>query len=1120
MASTLLPAQALAISPAIKAGQERLPILMVQAQATTKVQIPAEVREWLKQANDLKAKGDYKAASDLQEKILAWAEISLGSDHPVVATVLNNLAGLHQAKGAHTKAELFYLRSLTIREKGLGPDHPDTATVLNNLAVLYLEQGAYAKAEPLLLRSLTTREKALGPDHPDTALSLNNLAELYRSQGAYAKAESLNLRALTIREKLLGPDHPDTVRSLNNLAVLYQSQGAYAKAEPHSLRALKIWEKVLGPDHPDTALSLNNLAELYRAEGAYPKAEPLYLRSLKIREKVLGPDHPDTALSLNNLAELYRAEGAYPKAEPLYLRSLNIRERVLGPDHPDTALSLNNLAALHQAQGAYAKAEPLYLRALRILEKVLGRDHPDTASSLSNLGVLYQTQGNYAKAEPLYLRALRIWEKVLGEEHPDTALSMSNLASLYQQQDAYAKAELLYLRVLTIREKVLGQEHPDTTISLSNLASLYLQQGAYAKAEPLYLRSLTIREKVLGPDHPDTATVLNNLAMLYHDLGAYAKAEPHYLRAQKIWEKVLGPDHPDTALSLNNLALHYHGQGAYAIGASLFRRGIRIETLFLQREVPLLPEAQRQGQIQALGNGWEGTFSYSGLSQTGTSLALFTRLNRHGLLQEIEQRQALLARLPGPQQELSQQIAGLTNRLADVNLSLPQRQALQQQLGDLEKQLYRQLPALQPRVVEPEEVARVLPADGVLVEFQRYRPFDGRQPTDKRWGEPRYLALLLFPDGRIASQDLGLASGIERLIRSALTISEKGEQSPNEAWVQVREKVLPPALLSQLNGRKRWFLSPDGELSRIPFAALPAPETLSSGPGPRWLAQLVRLRLITSGRDLLPKPRTTQVTAGQALVIANPEFGAPGTPWAPLRGTAREGQEIAAQLKANLLTGSQATAPALQRIKGPRVLHVASHGFFLDPQPLALPAAIAPQRPGSRSAAFSGPPASTGDPLLNSGIVLSGANRHRRPAQGASTQALAASSRDGDDDGYLTAKEASRLQLEGTELVVLSACDTATGVSMSGEGVYGLQRALTVAGARSTLLSLWKVDDEATAFFMQRYYSLLKAGKGRQEALTQVQEEFRTTPRHREWKDHKYWAAWQLTGDTAPLPGL
>jgi CHAT domain-containing protein len=166
--------------------------------------------------------------------------------------------------------------------------------------------------------------------------------------------------------------------------------------------------------------------------------------------------------------------------------------------------------------------------------------------------------------------------------------------------------------------------------------------------------------------------------------------------------------------------------------------------------------------------------------------------------------------------------------------------------------------------------------------------------------------------------------------------------------------------------------------------------------------------------------------------------------------------------------------------------------------------------------AIAGLPASREDAMLNSGIVLAGANRSLWPDRAPATSP--AGSQNSIDDGYLTAKEAAQLQFTGTELVVLSACDTASGQQQSGEGLFGLQRALSVAGARTTLLSLWKVDDEATAYFMQRYYTLLQQGKGRMEALLAVQQEFRSDPPRKEWSDYRFWAAWQLTGDSTPLP--
>ncbi|MCP9836657.1 CHAT domain-containing protein [Cyanobium sp. N.Huapi 1H5] len=1046
-------------------------------------QIPAQVWEWIDQANALEAKGDYAKAAMAWEQVLAWREKAQGPDHPDTATSLNNLGLLYIKESAFSKAEPLLVRALAIRTRILGPDDPFTALSINNLAWLYSKQNNNAKAEPLYLQAIAIAEKALGPDHPGLALGFDNLGLLYTSQAKYAKAEPFYLRGLRIREKALGPDHLDTSTSLISLGLHYSKLNLYRKAEPLLLRALAIREKTLDADHPDVAVGLVTLGLLYSDMGAYSKAEPLYLRALAMMEKRRGPDHQETALSLNNLATLYINQGRYAEAEPLLRRTLAIKQRALGDDHPDTATSLNNLAALQENQGAFGKAEPLYLRGLAINEKVLGPDHPATATSLGNLALLYRNQGAYAKAEPLLRRALAIREKALGAGHADTAASLNNLAMLYSDQGAYARADPLLRRALAIQEKTLGPAHPVTATGLNNLAVLLDQQGAAERAEPLHGRALAIREKALGPDHPDTAGSLNNLADLYRLRGAHAKAEPLFLRAVGIYETALGPDHPTTALSVNNLAKGYLSQGAEARAEPLLRRGIGSQSLFLQREAPLLPQARRQEQIKALGSVWEIPFSLVATTPAGASLALFTRLNRHGLLQDIERRQAQLGRGSPAQQILVGQLTAITARLADVNLSEAQRRTLQQERDRLEQELYRQLPALTPHLVDAAQVAAALPADGVLIEFQRFRPYDARQPEARSWGEARYLAMLLFPDGSTRAVDLGPAAAIDPLIQRALAESLARNRPAGPFWAQVSQQVLGP-LLPQLAGRRRWFVSPDGELSRIPFTALPAPTRGPSGAesdSAPTLGQQVQLRILTSGRDLLTLG-SPGAGAQRALVLAAPDFGGPGQ-WQPLPATAAEGSWIAERLGAALYQGSAATTAVLQQARGPRVLHIASHGFFTT---------------------------GSGDPLLNSGIVLAGANRSRPAAPAAMAS----------DDGYLTAREAAQLQLDGTELVVLSACDTASGTLQTGEGVYGLQRALTVAGARSTLLSLWKVDDDATAAFMQRYVALLKRGMGRMEALAAVQQEFRSNPPEPDWADHKFWAAWQLTGDGGPIPGL
>ncbi|MEI8252021.1 MAG: tetratricopeptide repeat protein, partial [Synechococcus sp. ELA057] len=980
-------------------------------------------------------------------------------------------------------------------------------------------QGKYAAAEPLYRRALVIREKVLGPAHPAVALSLNNLAVLLNDQGQYAAAETLYRRALAIREKTLGPDHPDVALSLNNLAGLLISQGQYAAAEPLCRRALAIREKALGPDHPDIANSLDNLASLLKNQGKYAAAEPLYRRALVIRERSLGPDHPDVALSLNNLAELLSRQGKYAAAVSLYRQSLSISEKALGLDHPYVAISLNNLAALLKNQGQYAAAESLYRRALPISEKALGPDHPDIALILNNLASLLKNQGQYAAAEPLYRRALAINEKALAPDHPDVSLSLNNLALLLISQGQYAAAEPLCRRALAIREKALGPDHPDIANSLDNLAELLSDQGKYAKAEPLYRRSLAIKEKALGPDHPGVALSLNNLAALLNEQGKYAATEPLYRRALAISKKALGPDHPDVARSLNNLVAFLSQKGQFVSASSLLHDSLAIETNWLIRELPLLPDQARSAQLRQLGNAWEFTFGLIVRHPPAAKLALETRLNRQGLLPEIEQRQALLLNASGVDRAKVEQLHALTQQLASVSLQPNRRATVRTQRDQVQAEIYRQIPELQLQPVTIAAVAKALPADGALVEFQRYRLFDGHKARDQRWRAAQYIALILKPDASIQAVQLGPAAPIDAAVLKALGATAEKQTDANALWRQVSDLVINP-LLPQLKGRRQWFFSPDGELSRVPFAALRLVQPAGS-----LLPEYVQLRQLTTGRDLL-RLQQPAPNGRPPVVFANPQYDRSGLMvrrsaaiaeqaisqqrssdlgshiWAPLPATAQEGQRVAAQLSARLLAGPDASSMRLEQLQSPRVLHIATHGFFV---------ADAERKPEDplrviQDDAFPLRGLRQEDPQLRSGLVLAGANQPDA---------------DPKDDGYLTALEAVTLNLKGTELVVLSACNTAQGDVRTGEGVYGLQRSLAVAGARSTLLSLWKVDDAATLEFMTRFYKRLKAGEGRADALAATQKEFRDgIPGKPDWKEPYYWAAWQLVGDWRPIKGL
>ena len=1094
--------------------------------------------------------GKYARAEPLYERALKIREEAFGSSHPDIATSLNNLASLYEDQGLYARAEPLYQRALRIREAVLGPSHPVVATALNNLACLYKSQGLYARAEPLYKRSLKIREEGLGQDHPDVATSLNNLASLYEDQGLYARAEPLYEHALAIWEAAFGQHHPDVATSLNNLALLNQVQGKYVQAEPLYKRALEIREEALGPNHLDVATSLNNLASLYEDQGLYARSELLYERALRIQEAGLGPNHPDVATSLNNLALLHQARGFYSRAEPLHRRALGIQEAALGESHPDLAASLNNLALLYQAQGLYSRAEPLHERALMIQESAFGKNHSDVATSLNNLAGLYQAQGFHARAEPLYERALAIWNPAFGPNHPAIASSLSNLALLYKSQGLYTRAEPLYARALEIRAAAFGRQHPDVAASLNSLAILYQAQGKYARAESLYEHALRIQEAVLGKSHPDVANTLNNFALLFKVQGLYARAEPLYKRALGIQETALGQSHPDVASLLNNLGTLRLAQQSLPEALPLFARAFTISEEHLRQEVFGFSEARLASVLHTLREDEE--FLYTLVSAHPEDvrvrhLALSAALLRKGRsIEEISVTSRTTFRgLGQADREAFGHLRALRTQLATLSLAGPGLLSptdYQQRLkelsvqGDaLEADLARRsaplrvLSALPPPEEVIARVAATLPGDGALVEFITYRdsplvPTSGSSPS-RSPGELRYLVLLLFADGSTHALDLGLAEPIDMAslrLHDALAKAKVSYQPAAQAlYARTLHRFVP-----MLGKVRHLFLSPDGQLALVPFAAL--------HDGSRFLVDRFDITYLTSGRDLLPRSESIS-PARSVVVLADPEFGIPievpspgartadsreersaslerffstlradltDPPWPPLPGTRKEAEAIQRMLPhAQLLLGTRATKQALLELETPGILHIATHGFFRED---------ASTRPTSRGVKHfgavgdGGPVPRLADPLLRSGLVLAGA---RSPASQLGASRL--------EDSLITASELAGLDLWGTQLVVLSACDTGRGDIKLGQGVYGLRRALMVAGAETVVASLWKINDGTTSELMEAYYRDLLSGQGRTSALRRAMQELR----HKQPHPH-FWAPFIALGLDAPLRGL
>jgi tetratricopeptide (TPR) repeat protein len=1014
---------------------------------------------------------------------------------------------------------------LKLVEATAGSNGLELAASCHKLGNLYCANGDYAKARTVLERGLKIREEALGPEHPDTAKSLNDLGLLYVSSGDFAKAQPLFERALKIDEKTLGPIHPDTAECLNNLGLLYDNTGDFTKAKPLSERALKIDEDALGPDHPGTALCLATLAGIYADMGDYTKAESLFQRTLKIREKALGPEHPDTAQSLSNLALLYYMIHDQIRSEPLNQRALQIREKILGPQHPKTAESLGNLAALYDALGDYSKAESFYERTLKIYEKNPGPDHPDTVLAVNNLGLLYWEIGDYAKAEPLYQRALKTDEKVLGPEHPTTAILLNNLALLYQDMGDFAKAEPLFKRALEINEKVLGPDHADTAVKLNNLANNYSYLGDYAKAEPLLERAQRIHEKIFGPESPRTAAGLNNLAKNYVWMGDYAKAEPLLERALKICEKTLGPYHPGTENRLENLASLCIDEGKLTEATEFAQRAARAQQNELANILSFTSEQQRLA-FEKINDPYR---LFATLGRAPDLAEVVLRCKGIVLDSLLEDRIAAEASQDPKERELIAETRKSKQQLMQALMEVPpdiskealirgeaEKQVLSKRVEELEAELARHFEGLgkarRALGVTVVQVQTALGKDNELIELLRYKHYLGKNRS-----EPRYGAIVIGSQGEPKWVPLGRADRIDDKIKlyqrsvrgktDERTLSAALHALHDQVWAPI-EKMLP-------TGTSTVIISPDGELNFISFATL-----LSSDD--KFVGEKYSIRYVASGRDLLREMKSTADVQTTMSLFANPDFGKTAElqqvdqknavalrsiemhdlssiSLPQLPGTEKESATLETRAnksgwQSRVYVGSKATETELRQVNSPRVLHLATHGFF-------LPEIDPGKSDDSSQREKEIPKGKLVNPMHRSGLALAGAQTTLQAWGRGEVPPT-------ENDGIVTAEEVGGLKLSKTWLVVLSACDTGGGEAKAGEGVMGLRRGFVQAGTQNLLMTLWPISDETTVQIMLDFYDRAFKSSNAPQALADTQRDWLVKLR----KEHGLLAAVRLAG--------
>jgi tetratricopeptide (TPR) repeat protein len=995
-------------------------------------------------------------------------------------------------QGKYAQAEPLHRKALDLWEEVQGPRHPDTARSYNNLALNLHLQGRAKEAEPLYRKSLAVFEEVHGPNHLDTASGYNNLAANLQDQGRAPEAEPLFRKALAIWEELLGPRHPDTAGSYNNLAYNLDLQGRAQEAEPLFRKALAVFEEVHGPNHPHTALSSNNLAANLQAQGRAKEAEQLFRKALAVREEVLGPSHPLTASSYNNLALNLHLQGRAREAEPLFRKALVVREEVLGPRHPHTAISCNNLASNLQAQGRAKEAEPLCRKALAVREEVLGPKHPGTATSYSHLASNLDTQGRAQEAEPLYRKALAVYEEVLGPRHPHTATSYNNLAYNLQAQGSAREAEPLFRKALAVREEVLGPKHPDTAQSYNNLATNLEVQGRVLEAEPLWqaaadgVEATRLRLAASTLDRAQAVRIQPHLglaacrARLDHPADAWAAAEAGLARG------LLDDLAASTALPPDPEAERRERQRAARLDAldrllTPLLTAAKLDDQQRRRRDKLLRERSALDTEVATVAAERSRRAVLPLADVQAALAADTALVFWVYLSQpsdhwgcVVRHSGLPAwvRLPGsgPKAAWTEADDKLPRLLRDElshpepNADLLARRLAAQRLEPLAPYLAATdtLPAVRRLVVVPVGVMAGIPVEVLTDRYQiSYAPsgsvFTRLVHKHRRLQEPTLLALgdpnFALPSAAAASPqapDHGLflsmvlpdGNAARAGLRAAdILLSYGGRKLSTKADLKIAEAGDPVPIIVWREGKTLDELRLDpGKLGVV----------ISDDPPSVALRKRRELDLLADARvrsGLQPLPGTRLEVAALAALLPKERV-------TPLLGSQASEQELDALAAAG-------------KLKGFRLLHLATHGR-IDPVSAAH-SALELARDG-----LPGPE-----------------EQARRAAAGQKVWT-----------GQLSVGDIAKTWQLDADLVTLSACQTALGPQGGGEGLLGFSQVLLGKGARSLLLSLWKVDDTGTALLMRRFYQNLlgkreglEAAMPKAEALREAKRWLRTLPR-------------------------
>jgi CHAT domain-containing protein/Tfp pilus assembly protein PilF len=831
---------------------------------------------------------------------------------------------------------------------------------------------------------------------------------------------------------------------------------------------------------------LLDIAEKFYEGRAYPAAEAAFISARAAYEAEGVTNEINYSKALADLGLLYATMGRFSSAEKLQLEAMKQRENTIGKNSKAYASSLNNYGVLLGEFARYAEAEATFDEALKTIGRRVGGESQEYAIALNNQAILYSEIGRYDAAIANLKNASAIMDKLKKKDLRNQVGFQSNLALLYEQTGKYAEAEAIYLGL----EKSLGSSNPYYAGVLNHLALLYMQMGKTDKVEGYLTQAANVYKTKFGDQNPNYAKVLNDRGNFYRAQGRMDEAEKDLQQAIAIRATALGDSHPDYVKSQEDLGILYWKKGDAAKADEYYTAAMNKSMDFINRYFPPMSEAEKTKYWDVLQPRFQRYYNYC-LDASAANPALLQTLFEYqmatkGLLLNSTNKvkQAILN--SGDDALVQEYLAWLDKKEALARYYSLSKEELTNQkvdLAALEKDANDREKALSAKSTEfskgysveraeMKTIAALIGDTEAVVDVIRLRKFDKDLTTDARY------AMVVLTKGaapKVVLLDNGkdLETRFAKYYKNAIL-----QRIPDEfSYIQFWSKLDP-----LLAGKKTIYFSPDGVFAQINVNTI-------RKTGGDYLGNAYNVVVVGNTRDLAdikvkrpPAPKT-------AFLLGFPDFGgaAPALPGTKAELEAVDGVLKTAGYSINKVSEGEANEANVKALKGPSLVHIATHGYFL------------PDSEGDAMGVSA--EHAKNNPLLRSGLILAGAPDPAKEERRADLR--------GNNNGVLTAYEAMNLNLEGTTLLVLSACETGLGEVRAGEGVYGLQRAFQVAGARTLLMSLWKVDDAATQLLMTSFYSNWTKTGNKLTAFKQAQAQLRANPKY---KDPYYWGAFIMLG--------